>query len=101
MESIGSESGRAPDVTGHHEQEGADARRDRNTYSAPARLWDLSLGGGGRGQHADPMDPADGPGAVPRLWGLRDLGPRAAQLDGAAAAGLALGNLDRVVAGGG
>src|SRR3990170_691112 len=36
---IGSEGDRAPDVTRHHGQEGADARRDRITHSAPARLW--------------------------------------------------------------
>jgi hypothetical protein len=44
MRSIGSAIGRSPDVTGHHGQEGADARGDRITHSAPARLWDLWLG---------------------------------------------------------
>src|SRR5712692_396176 len=41
---IGSESDSSPDVTRHHRQEGADARGNRITHSAPARLWDLWLG---------------------------------------------------------
>ncbi len=45
---------RAPDVTGHHGQEGAKSRRDRITHSAPAQLWDLRLGDGRTRQHADP-----------------------------------------------
>src|SRR5262249_8760063 len=93
MGSIGSESGRSPNVTRHHGQEGADARGDRNTHSAPGRLWDLSVGSRRRRQHADPVDPADGPGAVLHLWRLWDLGARDPQLDGAAAAGFALGDL--------
>jgi hypothetical protein len=96
--SIGSEFARTPDVTRHHEQEGADARSDRNTRSAPAGLWDLCLGGRRSGQHADPFDPADGRGALLRLWGLRDLGARDPQLDGAADPGSALGDLDGVAA---
>jgi len=61
---IGSESERPPDVTRHHGQEGADARGDRITHAAPAGLWDLWLGHGRSRQHADPLDPADGRGAI-------------------------------------
>ena len=72
--SRGSEGDRTPDVTGDHGQEGADARRDRNTHSAFAGVWDLSVGGRQSSQHADPVDPAGRPGT--RLWGLRALGAR-------------------------
>ena len=59
MQSIGSETDRSPDVTRHHGQEGADARGNRSTHSAPAGLWGLCLGGRRSGQHVDPLDPAD------------------------------------------
>src|SRR5262249_59495193 len=64
-----------------------------------ARLWGLQLGGGRSRQHADARNSADRRGPVLRVWGLRHLGARGPQLDGAAAAGSALGELDGVVAG--
>jgi hypothetical protein len=50
--SIGSDIDRSPNVAADHEQEGADARGDRITHFALARLWDLSLGHGRSRQHA-------------------------------------------------
>jgi hypothetical protein len=91
MRSIGSALDRSPDVTGHHGQEGADARGDRITHFAPARLWDRGMSTRRKRQHADPFDPADRRGAVLRVRGLRDLGPRDPQLDRAAAPGSSLG----------
>jgi len=38
MTGTGSRGARPPDVTRYHGQEGADARGDRSTHSAPARL---------------------------------------------------------------
>jgi hypothetical protein len=99
MRSIGSALDRSPDVTGHHGQEGADARRDRITHSAPARLGDLGLGTRRRRQHADALDPADRRGAVLRVRGLRAFGARDPQLDRTTAAGSAVGELDGVAAG--
>src|SRR5438477_441150 len=98
MGSIGSKPAKSPDVTRHHRQEGADARRDRNTRSVPARLWDLCRGGRRSGQHPDPADPADRRGALLRLWGLWDLGARDPQLDGATDPGSGLGDLEGVAA---
>src|SRR5260370_29014864 len=97
-ESIGARTDRSPDVTRYHGQEGADARGDRSTRSAPAGLWGLCLGGRRSDQHVDPLDPADRRGTLLRLRGLWDLGARDPQLDGAADPGSALGDLDGVAA---
>src|SRR5262249_38288529 len=64
--SIDSGVGTSPDVTRNHRQEGADARGDRNTHSAAARLWGLPLGCRRWRQHADAVDPADRRGALLR-----------------------------------
>src|SRR2546427_10334059 len=95
---IGSEGGTPPVVTRNHRREGADARGDRNTHPALARLWGLRLGGRRGDQHPDPGDPADGPGALLRLWGLRDRRAIRPQLDGAPDPGPALGDVAGVAA---
>src|SRR3989442_14401620 len=98
---IGSRSGRPPYVTGNHGKEGTDARGDRITHPAPARLWGVCVRGGRDGWDAVGVGPADGPGAVLRVWGVRDLGPGRPQLDGAAGAGSAVGAVGGAGGGGG
>ena len=100
MRGIGSGSDKPPHVSCHHGKEGADARGDRITHSAPAGLRGVRLGGGGGDRHADPLDSADRARAVLRLQRLRDLGPGCAQLDGAAGPGSAVGDLAGLVGGG-
>src|SRR5439155_13032598 len=80
MRGIGSRSDRAPDVTSNHDQEGADARRDRITHPAPARLWGLCVRGGGGGRDADVVGAPAGAGTVLRVWRVRDLGAGRPQL---------------------
>src|SRR5436309_3517162 len=97
---IGPGSGTPPHVTGHHGEEGADARSDRITHPAAARLWGLRLDGGRGAQHADAVGAPDGPDPVLRVWGLRHLGARRAQLAGAPAPGSPLGDVDGLAGGG-
>src|SRR3990172_11388009 len=96
---IGSRSDRPPYVTGNHGKEGTDARGNRITHSATARLRGVPVGSGRGDRGAVAVDPADDRDPVLRLRRLRDLGPRRSQLDGAEAPRSAVGRLARVAAG--
>jgi len=75
MGSIDSETDRSPDVIRNHGREGAGARGEHATHSAPAglRLRDLSVGSGRSRRRAHAVDPPDRREAAPRRRGERYL----------------------------
>jgi SIR2-like domain len=90
---IGSGSSTPPDVTRNHGREGADARGDRNTHPASARLQGDHVGGGRRDRDADPVGAPEREPVGLLLRRLRGHAPGRPQLAGAAGAGFALGHL--------